>query len=171
MSVYICSDLHLDHRNIGKFRHFVGNSEENTILIQEDWNRRISKNDLVYCLGDAAFSKEGLDILGNLKGRKILIKGNHCDFVSTKDQMEVFEEVHGMLKYKGMWLTHCPIHPDELRGKNNVHGHTHNHIIHKGWGPWKKVDQRYLNCCVDVIYPKYNSIFISLDQVRQYFSI
>ena len=171
MSVYVCSDLHLDHKNIATFRSFVSSCQQNTDLIKEDWQRRISKNDVVYILGDAAFGIEGLNLLGNLKGRKILIKGNHDDFVSTSDQSKVFEEIHGMLKYKGFWFTHCPIHPDEMRGrKGNVHGHVHNASVQKRGFLGKKVlDKRYLNACVDVIYPQYGSIFISLDEIRKYF--
>lgn len=170
MSVYFCSDLHLGHRNIAKFRNFVSSCEDNTRLIEESWDRRIKKNDVVYVLGDAAFDHESLQRIGNWKGRKILLKGNHDDFVSCQDQLNVFEEVHGMLKYKGMWLTHSPIHPDEMRGrKGNVHGHVHLATVQKGWGPFKKDDRRYLNACVDVVWHRYNSIFISLDEVKKYF--
>lgn len=45
-----------------------------------------------------------------------------------------------MVKYKNLWLTHAPIHPDELRGKKNVHGHCHGHILN---------DKRYINVCVE----------------------
>lgn len=170
MSVYFTSDLHLGHKNIAKFRSFVSSCEQNTELIEEDWNKRISKNDVVYVLGDAAFDYESLQRMGNWKGRKILIRGNHCDFVSIHDLVNVFEEVYGMLKYKGMWLTHCPIHPDEMRGKiGNAHGHCHNFQITKGIGPFKKLHPKYLNCCVDIIWPEYNTIFMTLDQVRGYF--
>jgi calcineurin-like phosphoesterase family protein len=170
MSVYFCSDLHLGHKNIAKFRGFVSSCEDNTRLIEEFWDKRIKKNDVVYCLGDAAFDQESLQRIGNWKGRKILIKGNHCDFVSSHEQLQVFEEIYGMLKYKGMWLTHCPIHPDEMRGKKgNLYGHTHNHHITKGWGPFKKLHPKYLNCCVDSVWKNRKDIFYSLDQVRTYF--
>lgn len=167
MSVYFIGDPHINHRNISKYRQFVSSTEDNTSLIQEDWNKRISKNDVVYVLGDAAFDDEGLNIIGNLKGRKILIKGNHDDITSAKNQLNIFEEIHGILKYKNMWLTHCPIHPDEMRKcKLNVHGHVHQHTIMKGWGPWRREDLKYVNSCVDVVYPKFGSCFLTLDYLR-----
>lgn len=170
MSIYFCSDFHLSHKNIAKFRPFVKDAEDNTRFLVDLWNQRIKKQDVVYCLGDMSFDKNGLDVLGNLKGRKILIRGNHCDLVSIHDLTNVFEEVYGMLKYKGMWLTHCPIHPDEIRGrKGNLYGHTHNHHIMKGWGPFKKLHPKYLNCCVDSIWQKKKDIFYSLDEARKYF--
>jgi calcineurin-like phosphoesterase family protein len=171
MSSYICSDLHLGHKNISKFRKFVTDSADNTNKIVNCWRETIRKQDIVFCLGDVAFDKESLDILGNLKGRKVLIKGNHDDFISTKDQANVFEEIHGILQYKGMWLTHCPIHPAEMRKrKGNAHGHTHNFQITKGFGPFKKLHPKYLNCCVDQVWSKKNSIFYSLDDLKSYFS-
>ena len=167
MSVYFCGDPHLGHRNIAKFRPFVDSTEHNTALFLESWRKSIKKNDIVYFMGDAAFDKESLDLIGNLYARKILIKGNHDDMVSTVDQAAVFEEIHGMLKYKACWLTHCPIHPDEMRGRKcNIHGHVHNKSIMKGWGPWKRPDRKYINTCVDVVYPKYGSMFLNLEQVK-----
>ncbi len=86
--------------------------------------------------------------------------------MSTRDQVEVFEEVHSMLKYKGMWLTHCPMHPDELRGKINIHAHVHEQTVMQGWGPWRKPDPRYVNTCVDVVFPKFGTWFLNLDYIK-----
>lgn len=168
MSVYFIGDPHLDHKNIAKFRPWVKSTEENTALFLSEWHRVIRKRDDVYMMGDVAFSQEALDLVGNLPGRKILIKGNHDDYVSTSAQAAVFHEIHGMLKYKGMWLTHCPIHPDEMRNRKcNIHGHVHNATVMKGFGPWRKPDPRYINTCVDVLWPQRNSFFISLDEIRK----
>lgn len=168
MSVYFIGDPHLGHKNISKFRPWVKNTQENTELFEYEWRKTISKRDDVYIMGDAAFDNASLELIKCLPGRKILIKGNHDDFVTTKAQTEVFHEVHGMLKYKGMWLTHCPIHPDEMRNRKcNIHGHVHLATIMKGWGPWRKPDPRYINTCVDVLWPQRGSFFISLDEIRQ----
>lgn len=168
MSVYFCGDPHLGHRNIAKFRPFVDSTEHNTKLFLDSWHKTIKKNDIVYFMGDAAFDKQSLDLIGNLNARKILIKGNHDDMVPSIDQAQVFEEIHGMLKYKGCWLTHAPIHPDEMRGRKcNIHGHVHNYSIMKGWGPWKRPDRKYINTCVDVVYPKYGSMFLNLEEVKR----
>jgi calcineurin-like phosphoesterase family protein len=168
MSVYFIGDPHLGHRNIAKFRPWVKSTAHNTELFTSEWHRVIRKRDDVYMMGDAAFDYPSLDLIGNLPGRKILIKGNHDDFVLTSRQAEVFHEIHGMLKYKGMWLTHCPIHPDEMRNRKcNIHGHVHNATIMRGWGPWRKPDPRYINTCVDVLWPQRNSFFISLDEIKK----
>lgn len=171
--VYFTSDFHLGHSRISNFRSFVRDSEHNTELLVEAWEKTIKKQDLVFCLGDMAFDKRGLDTIGNLKGRKILLKGNHCSETSTLDQAQVFEEIHGMLRYKKMWLTHCPIHPDEMRRcAGNLTGHIHDKdIMKKTWYGRKVLDKRYLNCCVDAIYRNTGRFFYTLDEAKSYFNI
>ncbi len=46
----------------------------------------------------------------------------HCNFVA------------GMIKYNNKaWLTHCPMHPIELRGLINIHGHIHDEQLGEGY--------------------------------------
>lgn len=173
MSVFFLSDPHLGHKNIHTFRDFVSSSEQNTQLIVTHWRQTVTKRDIVYCLGDVAFNQESLDLVGNLPGRKILIKGNHDDLLSTAAQSQVFEEIHGMLKYKKLWLSHAPIHPDELRGKGNLHGHVHDATVMepKRFLRKQKPDKRYLNCCVDYVWKNYGKVFLTLDEVKNYFNL
>jgi len=169
MSVYFCGDPHLGHKNIAKFRGFVDSTEHNTTLFTSLWHRNINKRDIIYLMGDVAFNDASLDILGELPGRKILIKGNHDDMVSTAKQADVFEEIYGIFKYKGMWLSHAPIHPDEIRGRKcNIHGHVHDKsIMKRTWYGSKVLDKRYINTCVDVLYPKYGTMFLNLEIVKK----
>jgi calcineurin-like phosphoesterase family protein len=167
MSVYFIGDPHLGHRAIAKYRPWIKSSQENTDMITSCWKKVIRKKDVVYVMGDAAFDEESLQVFKNLPGKKILIKGNHDDMILTSSQTEVFHEIHGIISYKKMWLSHAPIHPSELRNRLGcIHGHVHQQTIMKGWGPFKREDPRYINTCVDVIWPKYNSVFISLDQIK-----
>ena len=162
MSVYFTSDPHLGHKNIHRFRSYIKSSEENTELFVKHYEKTVRKQDIVYFLGDVAFDEESLDLLSQLKGRKIIIKGNHDDIIETKLQAEVFEEIYGMLKYKEFWLSHCPIHPAEMRkAKGNIHGHVHNHSIN---------DPRYLNVCTDNLMKMKGTSLISLDDVRAHFA-
>lgn len=171
MSVYFIGDPHLDHKNIAKFRSFVSSCQQNTDMIVSEWKSRVCKRGVVYVMGDAAFSNEALDMISWLPGKKILIKGNHDDYVSTAAQANVFEEIHGMLKYKAMWLTHAPIHPDELRNKPNVHGHVHyKSIMKKTWYGRQILDPRYLNISCDSVYERTGRLMLTLDEVKQYFN-
>ena len=148
-NVYMISDLHFGHKNIMKFAgdYRLGETpEENMHLTIEMWNRRINKKDLVYVLGDCCFSREGFDAIDELRWRKILVRGNHDEWYSTKAWLEKFESVEGIVLYKGHWLTHAPIHPSELRGRPNIHGHVHHNTVRNGYN---EIDKRYVNVSVE----------------------
>jgi len=168
MSVYFIGDPHLGHRSIGRYRPWVKDSAANTAHIHGLWDKTIRKSDVVYVMGDAAFTDDDLVALGNLRGRKILIKGNHDDMTSISLQTSVFEEIHGIIKYKAMWLSHAPVHPAELRGKKNAHGHVHQHSIRTWYGT---LDKRYYNTCVDVVFPKTGNVFVNLETIKDYFGL
>lgn len=154
-AVYFLSDLHLAHKNICKFREGFISVEEHNALIKENYHKRVTKRDTVYFLGDVAFDKESLaDVKTWAGAKKILICGNHdLDHHTMKDLVEVYDEVYALKKYKELWLSHAPIHPDELRGKVNIHGHTHYHNI---------ADDRYVNVSMEQI----NYTPIELHEIR-----
>lgn len=154
--VYFLSDLHLGHKAICKYRTCFMTAEENHQVIKQRYHSVVNKRSKVFFLGDVAFTKEALYDVKTWEGEsKILILGNHDnDFHKTKELTEVFDEVYSLRKYKEFWLSHAPIHQDELRGKVNIHGHTHNHVID---------DKRYVNVCMEQI----DYTPISLDGIRQ----
>lgn len=154
-SVYFLGDLHLDHKAICKYRTDFESVEQHNKVIKELYHKKVTKRDKVFFMGDVAFSDEALEDLKNWKGLKFLIVGNHdLDFHKMKDLCEVFEDVYGLLKYKEFWLSHAPIHPDELRGKVNIHGHVHSKSI---------PDCRYFNTSIEVI----NFVPIELHEIRK----
>jgi calcineurin-like phosphoesterase family protein len=110
------------------------------------WHSRVNKNDVIFVLGDVAFTTEALQEFKSWSGNKILIKGNHDD-KNEKLYREIFYKTYGILHYKRMWLSHCPIHPAELRGKINIHGHVHKNIV---LDPITELpDERYRSVCVE----------------------
>ena len=174
-NVWFCSDLHVDHKAIAKYRLEVSSEAHNREVIKDSWGRLVTKRDKVFVLGDSAFSEEGIDWIGGLAGEKILIRGNHCDW-PIRSYLRVFKEVYGLWKYKNFWLSHAPIHPQELRGKFNLHGHTHYQNIKQEYfnlnGKIVKSnedDRRYLNCSVENILRMKGEVLINLNEVRSYF--
>lgn len=154
--VYFISDLHFGHKRIVEFsgtaRGNVTSIEEHDTWIINQWNSVVTKNDLVYVLGDVCFDKTKLPLLKKLKGTKHLILGNHDEF-SLTEYSKYFNKVHGFMKYRGKaWLSHSPIHPNELRGKINIHGHVHHKTI---------PDKNYVNVSVEVL----NGIPISWEDI------
>lgn len=155
--VRFISDLHLGHKAIASFsgpqRGGITNVEEHDKWIVEQWNSVCTKNDLVWVLGDVCMDRTKLPLLKKMKGNKHLILGNHDEF-SLETYMPYFNKIHGFLRYKGLWLSHCPIHPEELREKINVYGHSHNNPIK---------DSRYI--CVSV--EQVNGQPLSLETIRE----
>jgi|ERR1700747_826623 len=138
--VMIISDLHFGHKGVERFRPRFKDEKEHSDFICDNWNDNIMKRDVVYVLGDAAFSEEGLARIASLPGmKKYLVRGNH-DKLSTRQYMEVFDEIYGIICLKGVWLSHAPIHPDELWNRPNMHGHVHKNTI---------PDNRYYNACLE----------------------
>ena len=159
MSVLFTSGPHVGHVNISKFRSYVESTEENDELFFDQWNKNVNKRKIVYLLGDVMFDRKHMARFIALPGRKILVKGNHDNHkLKTADHFLMFDEIHGILKYKKFWLTHAPLHPDELRSSMNIHGHTHNYSIK---------DNRYINISQDVIYPETKSIFVPLEELKR----
>lgn len=158
-NVWFISDLHLDHKSICKYRSQFTSVEEHNTAIKENYHKVVTKRDKVFFLGDVAFSKEALKDVSTWVGeQKVLVAGNHClDYNTMKDLANAFDEVYSLVKYKEFWLSHCPIHPAELRGKKNIHGHMHYATI---------ADSNYLNVCLEHT----NFFPISLSDVRSKFS-
>lgn len=123
MQVLFCSDLHLGHALAARNRGFNSiQAHDESIILALD--KVCTKRTILWVLGDVAMSITSLHLLAEVPGKKILIRGNHDRFqflVYTK----YFDVVDGFVNYKGMWISHCPIHPQELFGKINVHGHIH----------------------------------------------
>lgn len=78
-NLYI-SDTHFSHGNVIKYdnRPFASVTEMDEYLI-EQWNKKVNKDDTVNIIGDFCWGKANrwLEILEQLKGNKVLIKGNH----------------------------------------------------------------------------------------------
>ena len=127
MSVYFTSDLHLGHKNICKYRTKFTTVEEHDEYMFQMLEER-SKHDLVYILGDFVFDGENytkyVERLSKLPCRIRLILGNHDSLKLMQES--IFEHREPLSNYKGFWLSHCPIHPQEMRGRTgNIHGHLH----------------------------------------------
>ena len=156
VSRYICSDLHIGHNNIHNFRKGIAGTAEEHWEMALEGLRAIPKRATIFLLGDIAFTKEHLKEVANIPCKnKILIVGNHCldrKEITMRDLCDTYEKVYSLHKYKNHWMTHAPIHPMELRGKKNLHGHTHFQLMLKDGVP----DPLYINCCAE--YSSYTPI-------------
>jgi calcineurin-like phosphoesterase family protein len=146
MTLWVVSDLHLNHVKISEYanRPFKSIEEMNNKLVK-NWNKLVKSSDTVICVGDLCLDKakkfglfktNRIDYWCNkLKGTKILIKGNH-DANSKKHTLYKYY----ILKYKNHTLlfVHDPQDiPKEWIGWV-ICGHSHDHKNYPFCNPIKK---------------------------------
>ncbi len=157
---WVYSDPHFFHHNICKFTNFDGSklrpwddANQMTEEMIQWYNETVSDSDRVYILGDVAFTKGRFRAaVEQLKGRKVLVPGNHEPIKSAKLFADLFDDVRGYVVKKGFIMSHIPIHPDCMsRWQVNIHGHLHNNRINYiDTSPYKKTpDPKYYNACVE----------------------
>lgn len=129
--IFFISDLHFNHENIIKYcnRPFPNVDKMNSSIIN-NWNSVVSKDDVVYFLGDFMFGpKTNLPYFRQqLNGRVHFIIGNHDRFAKKAILDAGFESVskHKTLSLEDgqrLLLTH---YPKEVDGQDIVvFGHVH----------------------------------------------
>ena len=139
--IYFTSDLHFGHANIIRLckRPFADVDEMDGALIT-NWNKKVTKKDIVYILGDVVWDKNKVGFyMEQLKGKKILVCGNHDSTWCKKEETKgFFEQVTSFMEInaEGRCLTLC--HYPMLEWKNSresdgkigyhLHGHIHNRV-------------------------------------------
>lgn len=128
--------------------------EEMNIAIIENWNKVIKSEDRVFMCGDFALcGKDKIIEIGNkLKGRKILILGNHDGASLSTYYNAGFEMVSRFPIFfeEKFIISHKPIPNINYI---NIHGHLH---------------QKNIEDCVDFNKGEYPYINISVDQTNFY---
>ena len=158
---YFMGDLHFGHNGISeKFRTQFGSDEDHHEAIHSNVMDCAGKRNNLYLLGDVFFKQEHftkLDDYAKNFDQVWLFLGNH-DAKSIVRYAMGFPNVNcfGLYKRFGYWLSHAPIHPQELYRGYSIHGHVHTNTV---------PDARYLNVsCENVNYKP-----IELDEIRAIF--
>ena len=96
MGVYVISDLHLAQGTPEKAMDVFPGWQDYVEKLRENWEEQISWEDTVVLPGDTSWGKSlqeslpDFQLLHSLPGRKILLKGNHDYFWTTKNKMDRF---------------------------------------------------------------------------------
>ena len=158
---YYISDLHLGHNNIIHLcnRPFKNVEDMDKTLIS-NWNKVVTNNDDVYILGDLIFksSQNTETYLKQLKGNKILVKGNHDTFLKKGNHKisKYFDSIHEMLTIvdnnKRIVLCHYPLCEWDGFFRKSIHlyGHIHNNTSNSTYNIMKKIDNAY-NVGADIL--------------------
>lgn len=144
--IYVTSDLHFCHDKpfLYESRGFASIEEHDTAIIN-NWNRMITDNDIVYCLGDEVLTntEEGIKKLKRLKGTLHIIRGNH-DSDNRAQQYEWLRHVESVswanvIRYNkfNFYMSHFPtiVNPEHNRTFFNLCGHVH---TKDRWLDWDK---------------------------------
>ena len=131
-AIWIISDLHFGEDE--DLRQAYPNRPAAEEMIKEI-NKKVGRNGTLIICGDAGLP----EFVSQLKGYKILIKGNHEPGLENFNG--IFDEV-----YEGMLIIHPHIilshEPIQFPYAFNIHGHNHNGL-HFTYG--------HMNVCADVI--------------------
>lgn len=166
-TVYFIGDLHLGHRNVAKYRHGFDDAIHHDEFLKEQLRKCYGKRNVLWLLGDTIFHIAHEEFMEELCGNFLHVHnvlGNHCTELPMREniQRRLYAKydnyhIHGIVSKYGFWISHAPMHTDELRDKNSLHGHVHYETL---------PDKRYLNVSAENI----DYTPMTLEQVRKYFN-
>ena len=146
-NLYFISDLHIGHGNVIKFdeRPFKNVNEMHQVMI-ENWNKKISDDDIVYFLGDLFYkvkSNFAKSFVHQLNGDIKVILGNHDRF-SKLASFDRFSDIQSYQRVKvktedinqDLILFHFPILTWDKHHKDSwhLHGHSHHNLSKTVYG-------------------------------------
>ena len=138
-----------------------------------DQMAKLSKRDILKIQGDFIFDGPNYDYyitqLKKMSCRIQVLMGNHDSLRLYKE--DCIEMQLPFFSYKNHWLSHCPIHPQEMRNRQgNIHGHLHgdsvmraHYNIESDVNDKYLSDKRYFNVCLD----NNNNRFVPFDLIRE----
>lgn len=165
---WFTSDTHFGHKSVIDYcaRPFTSVSEMDAELIRR-WNAIVGINDTVFHLGDFSFcgALRTAEILSQLNGQKILIRGNHDHWKNEKYKRLGFFEVYDLQVTPEFLMSHFPYVGEEIddrtfsgqledKGDWLLHGH-----VHCAW----KTKKKMINVGVD----QWDYAPVSEDQIRE----
>lgn len=166
--IYFISDTHFGHKGSlhwpnGNNRKFDSVEHMNQVIV-DNWNNIVNDDDLVYHLGDFSYKASSHTIkhvMESLKGRIILIKGNHDGrTLKVNSQIHRFESIHDRVTLfhdnQYFILDHYPILSWERKSYGSIHLHGHVHEAETG------IPGRIFNVsCENIAYTP-----ISIDEIK-----
>lgn len=171
--IYYTSDLHFGHKNIFKYEpNRPGNNiQEMQDIMVERWNTKVKPKDTVYILGDFAFLNRDMtcrdieDLVNKLNGEKILITGNHDEFINKKafntkcfKEIISYKEIHDGKDF--IIMSHYPFSVWNCShyGSIHLHGHTHKEMAED----WSVMNRYNVGCMFFDFVP------VTLEEIKKY---
>ena len=144
---YITSDLHFFHKAILKICPTHRQCGDMDTMIEDfiDYHNTIVRpQDTLYILGDFSFGKAGptLDILRQMQGKKVIVRGNHDQWLDKAKPHELKEvgviEVRDLMtvRHEGRKIVMChyALRAWNGQGRGTLHAFGHSHGSLEGFG-------------------------------------
>lgn len=164
-NIWFTADSHYSHKNILKYckRPFKSVMEMDVTLVQ-NWNKVVKPQDVVYHLGDFAFS-ENIEytqkFINKLNGSIHLIKGNHDKSAILRAKFASIHDIYELKVGNGIILCHYPMKTwnKSHYGSWHLYGHCH--------GLLKDDEQTW---STDVGVDRWNYRPVHIDEIAELFS-
>ena len=157
MSIFVIADLHLSFKNPKPMDIFGDNWTKHEEKIKKDWNEKVKEEDLVVLPGDFSWATyiedtiPDFEYLNSLPGKKIMLKGNHDYYFSTKTKVEKYFKENG-------FDTISVLHNDAIETNECIVAGT------RGWGKTESSDKALDK---KIILREENRLILSLEKAKK----
>lgn len=131
--IYLIGDTHYGHTRINeKFRQQFSSEEDHNETIHQNIMACAGKTNHLWLLGDVVLSEKHFYKLCQYTlyfDTVNITLGNHDHKELAPYCVQHGIKVHGIVKKWGFWVSHAPIHPQELYRGLCIHGHTHENNV------------------------------------------
>lgn len=191
MKVYATSDQHFTHYNIIKYaqRPFELSTKGVNDCIEtivNNYNQIVTDEDVVIFVGDLAHGRNCneqmlSDIINSMKGKKILVKGNHDTF-SDSFYRTLFVDVKEYIEIGKYFISHYPCYKSKWMLTETEKKHTeiidtdkcsvviHGHIHNKNPNLWAPDGIYRINVSVDYVLNEFKPVELKDPVIVDYFS-
>lgn len=126
--IFFIADTHFGSDSILNYenRPFSDTNEMDKSIIRR-WNAAVSEEDMVFHLGDFGAEGRESEIIRQLNGNIVLVKGNHDTGTNEYYRKAGFAEVYDYpIIFRDFWiLSHEPLYVNTNMPYANVFGHVH----------------------------------------------
>ena len=157
MAIFSISDLQLSLGTDKPMNVFVQVWENYEDKIKINWKSSVNENDIVILPGDLSWgitlkeAKKDFEFINNLPGKKIILKGNHDYYFSTKTKVEKYFKENG-------FDTISVLHNDAIETNECIVAGT------RGWGKTESSDKALDK---KIILREENRLILSLEKAKK----
>ena len=134
--IYFIADTHFGDDALRRYenRPFETTEEMDAAMIA-GWNKTVDAQDTIYHLGDFGAAGREAEIVRQLSGRILLVKGNHDKQSNEYYRQAGFAEVYDLpVLFENFWLlSHEPLYVNANMPYANLFGHVHASPLYKDY--------------------------------------